>query len=175
MINVTDAEKIIRERFGFDLVHTGSTHLPVLVSALSRTKGAVLELGTGLFSSPVLHELCAEQGRELVSYEDNKKYYDLAITRQSELHPVNFIASYDLADIKREWGVVLIDHHPPQRRVTDIIRVANCADYIVCHDAEPRNDHVYRYSTVSALFKYNWTYDKFKTHTTVFSNRMEWK
>jgi len=175
MITVEEAEVIVRERFGFDLVHTGSTHLPVLISALSRTNGAVLEMGTGLFSSPVLHELCMEQERLLVSYEDNKKYCELAAKRQADLHRVNFVTSYDLADVKLAWGVVLIDQHPPMRRATDIIRVANLAEYIVCHDAEPEMDYAYRYSTVAPLFKYSWTYDKFKTHTTVFSNWSEWK
>ena len=47
-----------------------SSYLPLLIKVLQCSEGPVLELGTGLVSTPVLHWLCFDMGRELVSYDD---------------------------------------------------------------------------------------------------------
>lgn len=48
-----------------------STHLAVLMEAVRRTAGPVLELGVGLYSTPVLHWLCYPTNRRLVSYDSD--------------------------------------------------------------------------------------------------------
>ena len=48
-----------------------STHRPVLVKILAITDGPVLELGCGWGSTPLLHKLCKEQNRMLITVEDN--------------------------------------------------------------------------------------------------------
>ena len=47
-----------------------TTHMPVIIKFIQATEGRVLELGAGLFSTPLLHWLCAEKGRKLYTYED---------------------------------------------------------------------------------------------------------
>ena len=48
------------------------SHLPVLIKMVLMTDGPILELGTGFFSTPVLHWLCAEKKRKLVSYDSSE-------------------------------------------------------------------------------------------------------
>ena len=175
MIGVRGAEIIVRKRFGIDLSDTGSTHLPVLISVLSRTCCDVLELGTGKYSTPILHELCEAQKRRLFSYESNRSYYEKVKHFQTELHSVEHVKSFDQANIEQDWGLVFIDHAPAKRRVVDIERVSVYADYIVCHDTEPEPDYIYDYSETFKNFLYRWDYTKFETHTTVLSVRREWE
>ena len=42
---------------------------------LEETEGPVLELGMGLYSTPLLDLLCHEEKRELVSYDDDKEWF----------------------------------------------------------------------------------------------------
>ena len=175
MIGVRGAEIIVKKRFGIDLSDTGSTHLPVLISALSRTSGDVLELGTGKYSTPVLHELCEEQKRRLFSYESNRDYYERVKHFQTRLHSVEHIENFDEASIEQDWSLVFIDHAPADRRIVDIERVKTHSDYIVCHDTEPESDCIYEYSKTFKNFLYRWDYTKFETHTTVLSVRREWE
>jgi len=175
MIGIREAEIIVKKRFGIDLSDTGSTHLPVLVSVLSRTDGDVLELGTGKFSTPVLHEFCEIMGRRLFSYESNKEYYDKVKSLQTKLHSIEYVENFSQASIEQDWSLVFIDHRPADRRVVDIKRVSGYADYIVCHDTEPESDYIYGYSGTFKNFPYRWDYTKFKTHTTVVSTKRIWE
>ena len=42
-----------------------SSHLPVLIKLMAMTSGDVLEVGTGIYSTPFLHWACFSQGRNL--------------------------------------------------------------------------------------------------------------
>ena len=53
-----------------------ASHYPLLIKVMQITSGDVLELGMGMASTPLLHWLCFDTGRNLISYENNKKYYD---------------------------------------------------------------------------------------------------
>lgn len=45
------------------------THIPILAAVVAMTDGPVLELGTGLNSTPLLSEMCFHMSRDLYSIE----------------------------------------------------------------------------------------------------------
>ena len=150
-----------------------SSFLPMLLTAMEKSTGDVLELGAGVFSTPLLHWLCEKQKRKLVTIESDKGW--LRFTRQylqNNNHEFVYVSHWDEAApvINKEWDVVLVDHSPSQRRVVEIRTLANRAKYIVAHDADPWKEREYHYSTIYPLFKYRYIFDKADHHTAVFSN-----
>lgn len=150
-----------------------STHLPVLMEAIKRTSGDVLELGPGVFSTPVLHWLCAAQKRHLLTIETDEKWHRFCSQYfRSDLHHFLQVNSWDYANdaINKTWDVVLVDHSPSERRVVEIKKLANLAKYLVVHDSDPWKDNHYHYSTIYPLFKYKYFFDKADHHSVVLSN-----
>ena len=135
------------------------------------TDGPVLELGSGLFSTPLLHWLCAESRRRLLTFEDVREYYDFARQFSSKTHTIHFVRDWDKIDISREWDVVLIDH-PVKRRYVDAIRLKDNAKYIILHDTDR---HDYRYDEVWPHFKYIYHWKFGMPWTSVVSNYKEIK
>jgi hypothetical protein len=150
------------------------SHLLVLLQAAFKTYGPILELGCGVFSTSLLHQICLLEKRQLVSVENDKQVYTWAKKRYSsealyhrELH---LVSNWDDAPIDRPWDVVLVDHSPSERRVVDIERLANLAQYLVVHDTDRGFNRRYRYDKVFPLFRYQLKWDAVSPHTTVLSN-----
>lgn len=146
------------------------SHIPMLIKILGMTTGPVLELGTGFNSTPVLHWMCNEAKRKLVSYESNPVFWEVAKNYVSDFHEVNFIDNWDKLDVTQHWNVVFIDHAPGPRRVEEMIRLANKADYVIVHDTEGRSDWHYHYSKGFPDYKYRYDYTKAYPNTSVLSN-----
>ena len=152
------------------------SHLPILIKVLQLSYGPVLEIGMGLNSTPVLHWLCKEAGRELLSLENDPKWLEPNKAFEEGLHRVEFVSDWDkapifLPDEDRRWSVVLIDHRPALRRRIEALRLKDRADYIILHDSEPEIDRFYRYSGIYKHFKYQYDFTIVgKPHTTVLSN-----
>lgn len=134
-----------------------TTHMNTLIKAVQATDGPVLELGSGFFSTPLLHWLCAENSRKLVSYEDDMEYFEYLKQFKSRNHRTRFVEDWDKIDIEKHWSVVLIDHRA-DRRAIDAIRLKNFADYIVIHDSQTETESAYRYDKVWPHFRniYHW-------------------
>lgn len=134
------------------------------------TEGPILELGGGTFSTPYLHWMCFPN-RKLYTFENERDFFYPHIEQyKADFHEVIFVEDWDKIDISGHWSVVLVDHHPNERRKVEITRLANSADYIVVHDTEGRHDHKYRYSEIYHLFKYRYDFQKAYPFTTVLSN-----
>lgn len=157
------------------LVPKYCSYIPVLVKALEKVGGAVLELGTGPHSTMFLHWMCIEQNRPLVSYENNEEYYNLvkccegAGVRETN-HQVILIEDWDEAEIEEPWGIVLVDHSPAARRKEDVKRLAEHAQCIIIHDSSWKSEKHYHYKDIYPLFKYRYDYKKVKPQTTILSN-----
>jgi hypothetical protein len=87
-----------------------STHNALLLKVLAMSQGDVLELGGGAFSTPLLHWYCKNEGRKLVTYDDNHDYYLFEKQFQSKLHTIRFVEDWDEVDAKTHRGLVFIDH-----------------------------------------------------------------
>lgn len=141
------------------------THIPVLIKIMEKTHGPVLELGSGFSSTPFLYWLCQDQNRLFVSFDNDKDWI------QKVGYPIECITDWDKTKIDdTHWSVVLMDHRPAERRIIDIERLKDKADFIILHDSEPELDKFYLYRRVYPLFKYRFDYTKFLPHTTVLSN-----
>ena len=156
------------------------SYIPALVKALEMVKGDVLELGAGPHSTPFLHWMCLWQGRNLVTYESNPKFYNMVKHCQDskyekEFHTVVFVEDWDKIFIEKPWGVVLVDHAPAKRRVEEVKRLQGWAECLVIHDSQGRSDNHYHYREVYPLFLYKRNYSKWSNgvtmpQTTLLSN-----
>ncbi len=146
------------------------SHLPVLMKALEISEGPVLELGMGFHSTNYLHWACHLQDRELDSYEDHEGFFNKFTRLKSDKHRLHLVDSYDEVPTDKHWSVVLIDHAPNTRRITEIERLANSCDYMVIHDTEERRRETYCYYKVFPLFKYRYDFKGTYPETSVVSN-----
>ena len=153
------------------LLHWGS-HIPLLVKLLEASpKGDVLEIGMGIYSSPVLHWLCAFQDRKLVSIENNAGYYEMFRKEKTPGHKRFLINDLLSVDLNRPWDIVFIDSGSNVADRSKLaLKVANNTRFIVLHDTEPGADSYYHYSEIYPLFKYFYNYDRFVPNTGVLSN-----
>lgn len=133
-----------------------------------------MELGTGIYSTPLIHWMCVPHQRYVYSLEYDPKYMVMVENFRDEYHKIETISDWDKADIERPWDVVFVDHSPGERRSIEIERLANHAQYIVAHDTEWRDDRKYGYKRIYPLFKYRYDYYE-KPYTTVLSNFVDLK
>jgi hypothetical protein len=149
------------------------SHLPVLLKVMSITSGAVLEMGAGYVSTSVLHWICEPGKRQLLTLENDPQFYGMVARQYSgEYHQVRLVEDWNNVDLDLHWSVALIDHAPSERRVIDILRLADCTDYIVVHDTNRNQDKHYHYRDIFPQFKYRYDYTAVKPYTTVLSNRV---
>lgn len=142
------------------------SHYPLLIKAVQTTKGNVIELGTGVFSTPLLHWLCLD--RFLISCESHPEYINFAKQYETKNHLVIKIDDWEKANFRDKYSVVFIDHTPkPRKRGDDAMRFTE-AELVVLHDTG-RHKEKYGYEKVFPLFKYR--YDK--NNTTVLSNSID--
>jgi len=147
---------------------TKGTHFPVLAACVARTSGPVLELGCGDYSTPLLHLLC--NGRPLVSMDHDStwlyRYKDL----ETPWHTFRLVKDWAAEKIidETEWGVAFVDHAPAQRRVHEIRRLKERAEYIVVHDTEDPAG-IYNYAALLPEFKFRYDCKRWPTWTSVVS------
>jgi len=146
------------------------SYFAMLVKALEKVPGDVLEMGTGPNSTFFLHWLCLDQGRQLCSYENSEPYYKIAKVCESPAHKVFFVEDWDEIDIERPWGIALLDHAPAIRRKDDARRLAQYAQCILLHDSQGRARKHYHYEELYPLFRYIYGYGKARPHTLAVSN-----
>ena len=146
------------------------SYFALLVKALEKVPGDVLEMGTGPNSTFFLHWMCLEQGRQLHSYDNSSRYFDIIKACETDWHHVYLVDDWDTADIEREWGIAFVDHAPAIRRKDDIRRLADYASVILFHDSQGRSGKHYHYEEILPLFKHVYVYDKVMPRTTVVSN-----
>lgn len=157
------------------LSRAASSYTFVLIKAVFMTDGPVLEMGMGFNSTPLLHWLCGDTKRRLISYENNPDYFNALRKFRSRNHLLCLVDDWDKINIAKPWDVAFIDHSPAERRVVDIRRVANLAKLVIVHDTEKTQEYKYHYSEIYPLFKYHFQYTKHLPHTSVLSNFKQFK
>lgn len=151
------------------------SHLPVLMRLVSITTGKILELGTGIYSTPFLHWSCFLSNRKLISYESEPKYYEKSKQYRTSRHRVRFIDNWDNLNIAGFFDIVFIDLHPGFKRKDLAAKFKDSCLYVVLHDTEPDEDDCYKYSEIYQMFKYRYDFVKVKPNTTVLSNVVDIK
>ena len=151
------------------------SHQAPLVAAVLRTTGPVLELGAGYGSTPILHEICAVQGRRLVTVDSDPAWFRRFADLASPQHLLKHVpgegprVEEEIASEDR-WAVVLVDHSPGERRGAAIAAAMPRADYVVGHDTEELG---YEMEPALASFKYRRDFRKHRPWTTVASMTRE--
>lgn len=147
------------------------SHLPILARIMDLCDGPVLEMGMGLYSTPLLDLMCHESKRQLVSYDSDPVWFKENEKWASDYHQVKFVEDWDQADIEHTfWSVAFLDHKPAIRRKGDAHRIANNALYVILHDSEPESNKYFRYTWIYKYFKYRYDYTNCRPHTVVLSN-----
>jgi len=148
------------------------THITPLVAAFLNTKGAVLELGMGDYSTPVLNMLCKSQKRRLISVESDIEWAENFIDLNIDDHFIMMYDDFNLDDNdKMKFGLVLIDHAPAENRVKDMIRLRARADVFVVHDTEKTK--WYGWEPTLSSFKYRYDYPRYAKRTTLLSDTID--
>jgi hypothetical protein len=142
-----------------------STHILPLIKCVQATDGPVLELGSGIHSTPLLHWLCFEKKRFLLTYEDNEKFYHLARKFQSRNHRIRMTA-WNL-DLSGHWSVALVDQASRFRWRTAVY-LSDKVDYVILHDSE--SPAHYKYEKVFPHYKFRFDYKEVGPYTTILSN-----
>lgn len=146
------------------------SHLPILMKLVQVTSGPILELGSGIYSTPFLHWHCFLTKRLLITYENNPQYIGYALQFKTDFHHVYFTSDWDLVYLNRPWSIAFVDHSPAERRAIEIRRLIH-ADYIVAHDTENSQASKYGYNSILKLFKYCYKFNEIRPNTTIFSNK----
>jgi hypothetical protein len=148
-----------------------NTHRVVLTHLLNVvTEGDVFEFGMGNFSTPMLHSICEEQDRKLLSTDNNLKWFEKFILYKNKNHNM-FVFEIDKILLKQydffnsHFSVVFVDAAPAEVRQPFIDLMQNCTDYFVVHDTESAG---YRYDF--SKFKHVLTYKKIVPWTSILSN-----
>ena len=123
-----------------------ATHMFVLVRTFQQSEGDVLELGTGYFSTLLLHWMCVMTGRKLVSYDTQLQWYEKAL---KEYGKVEDCPEYSGDDVDRVENF----HRNAISRGLD--GVAVLGDKILVSDL----DEIPRPSSITENLSYpNWIY-----------------
>jgi hypothetical protein len=147
------------------------SHMACLVTAVINTTGPVLELGTGDFSTTILHALCKAQNRALWSVDTDEAWMTYFLDLENDLHV--FHHTHDTVDFTKNngtyWGVVFIDQHPKAQRNPSFLNLLDRADVFVLHDSQNAalSDD---FKKVFHTFKYQYTDIRYTVETTVVSN-----
>jgi predicted O-methyltransferase YrrM len=149
-----------------------TTHIPMLIKYVQMTDRTILELGSGVFSTPLLHWLCAEKRRSLITFEDHPEYYEFARQFKSRNHRVVFLDDWDKLQPEEHYSVVFIDHNNNKgdnsSRSEIALRFKDKADYIIIHDSDVTKE--YGYENIWSYFKYRYDWTFCKPYTSVLSN-----
>jgi hypothetical protein len=166
------------------------THLPVIAKILSQTKGSVLELGPGLYSTPIISQMLAGSGRPYFGVDTDPVWVE-EILRNKWLadpsHVVRRVSSYrediiwDSDDPigmgnRNRWNVVFLDCFPDEIRyglLKDMKDGKLLATIIICHDTSPNMDKRMGLRPLLGTFKHRFTYDRLMPWTDVVSDTID--
>ena len=139
-----------------------STHLMPLVKTALETKGAILELGCGDYSTPLLREICRIQARLFVCQTTD------GVWAEKVGGEIEVIPDWDTwMPPKGPWGMVFVDSDEGTwKRVKRIPLLAGLTKTVVLHDADVSMTRG-AWPLAKEAFPIVMIYDKYKPWTAV--------
>ena len=153
------------------------SHVIPLMAALWATNGAILELGSGWFSTPMIHRVATIQDRSVLTAEASEdwlKYFRFLSSDKHALYHVNNgedrILSGGVQEVEHwegigdqhdVWSLIFVDHEPAEQRKKDLQRLRNRTHLFIIHDSEPNGEIYYHFNEVLTSFKYRSVFGKF--------------
>lgn len=147
------------------------THLVPLIAAVMATKGDVLELGMGDFSTPVLHEVLRNTTRQIFSIENDGNWYVNFIDLQSDNHSIVNAHYSHIVKINKVFSVILVDNAPAEDRIKCLAEFREKAEIFVVHDTDKMR--YYGYEPIFETFRYRNTYERYIKSTTLLSDTID--
>jgi len=168
-IKINDTDLVLTKEY--------TTHIGVLIKMVLASEGPILELGGGLFSTPLLHWMCEDNQRLLYTYEHNQDFMTFLERFNSNSHHVISVDNWETVKFPEiHWGMVFIDHNPGrhhvQKRQDAALKLKNNSDFIVIHDTEERG---FRDGVFWSNFKYLYHWRKARPYVSVMSDLKEIK
>lgn len=149
-----------------------ATHLRSLVTAALRTRGTILELGVGWYSTPVLNAIAEATRRRIVTLDNNEDWLKQFYPLRSEYHKIELVGFWGDAPLEREsYGLVFVDNGQPAEREYLSYRLLDRTDVFVFHDTE--EGPAYGYNRVLPKFRYVYTDKAQKAFTSIASNSVD--
>ena len=160
----------------------GSNSIPLALAALISPPGDFLELGMGLFSTPLLHKIAHQQKRHLYSVDTDldwmNKFIIYNVTLEHKMYHLKSKDDISKYGLEKNWSLVLIDHIYGSLRAFNAIAFAQNAQIVVVHDSEKTGEAGYMFgkNNMTGHFKYVCKFSLFskrqKTYvsTTLMSN-----
>jgi hypothetical protein len=135
------------------------SHVIPLLASFWVTDGAILELGSGWYSTPMAHRIAQSQHRYVLTADCDPnwlKLFTMFATSTHDFYLVNvtckrpILTPYaldtrivtivsDWASVghqRNNWSVIFVDHAPLTQRYIDLERLRSQADLLVIHDTE---------------------------------------
>lgn len=159
------------------------SYMGLLLTAVAHTRGPILEMGAGDFSTPLLHGVCSNEKRLLLTVDTSLENIHDFIDLKTSWHYFGYVPVFEddweanpnpelwnLVGNDADWAVVFINHRPGTRRVQDIERLrSHTAVFVVCDTQEAG----YGYAPVLDTFKYTYVDTRYATHTTIASDSID--
>lgn len=147
-----------------------ATHQRLLVKYMMETVGPVIELGAGNYSTPILHEIAAAQGRHLTTIDNNADWLNRFKNFEWERHSLKLLSSWDDFAVTESHGLAFVDHaDPPSHpRWLQVLKLIPTTGVIVIHDTE---DDQYGYAKLIDLIDVIDEDATHKTHTRVIRRK----
>lgn len=145
------------------------SHLPVLMAAVQRSSGPIVEFGSGMYSTVYLHWACWVAKRPLLTLESKHQYYRMMRPMENDFHRIVYLENWDQYDLGYKWSVALVDHSPGTRRPVEIRRLVE-TELVVVHDTEDRFAKDYQWGDCFDLYKYRFDHSVGTLRTTLLSN-----
>ena len=153
------------------------SHLPMLAQLMEVVDKPVVELGIGYNSTPFLHWMCKLKGLQLMSFETDKKWFELFKDYQEEDHYLELAKDWQFLDQLSQiddFGIVFVDHRPAKKRRSSALKFKDSADYIVLHDSELADNPAYKYTDIYKEFKYMFEFKEVgEPFTVILSNKKD--
>jgi len=145
------------------------SHSTLLSAAFMITEGPVLELGTGLSSTPMLHGLCGSAKRRLHSVETSPQWFhELSPEYMREWHTFDLVENFlNLPEYQQDWGLAFVDHGVIEERHVSIMALKHVPMVVVHDTCHPR---LYHYNEAFSHFKYRFDLALYGPMTSVVSD-----
>lgn len=137
----------------WEITNDWDSHRPIIYLSLTKTKGQVVEFGSGFGSTILLRKFCKENKRLFISYETNKDWANKtkSIFIQAYFNPSDVTS---LLSVYRETSLLFIDCAPGEIRKELLQEFKNNSDVLVSHDTECGAEYVYGMKDILSTFKY---------------------
>lgn len=143
-----------------------STHQQMVVKYLLQATGNIIELGSGHYSTPLIHEIAEARGLNAETVDNDKEWLRTFKHLESDRHSIRHINSWNEFVVEKNYSVAFVDHADPPThpRWLQVLKLIPYSDIIIVHDSE---DTLYGYGEIMNMVSVVESDTRHQTHTLV--------